>query len=257
MGYVLEAIGLEKKYGGVTVLDNVSMKVERGKAKVIMGPNGAGKTTLLKCLNLLVKPDRGKVLLDGVDVTSPDVDVYKVRRRMGYVPQDAGLFSHMTVLDNVMLGPLKVKKMSRAEALRVAAWALDSVGIDRSMWKRYPAQLSGGQRQRVAIARALAMEPEVILYDEPTANLDPVAAAEVAEIVISLARAGVTSLIVTHDIGLAMAVGGEVLLLNRRVVYEGPLARLLNRDAGESIADPDVTRFLAALSSSYRKQCWS
>lgn len=255
MDYVLEAVGLEKRYGGVTVLENVSMRVGRGKAKVIMGPNGAGKTTLLKTLNLLVRPDRGRILLDGVDVTSPGTDVYMVRRRIGYVPQEAGLFSHMTALDNVMLGPLKVKRMPRAEALRVAAWALDLVGVDRGLWKLYPAQLSGGQRQRVAIARALAMEPEVILYDEPTANLDPVAAAEVAEIVVSLARRGVTSVIVTHDVDLALAAGGDVLLLNRRVVYDGPLTVLLDGGVNGVAADPGVARFLAAISSGSRGWC--
>ncbi len=249
MGYILEAVNLKKRFGNVIALDGVSLALARGETKVVMGPNGAGKSTLLRCLNLLVRPDEGKVLFDGIDLTALGTDVYRVRRRIGFVPQDAGLFSHMTVLDNVLIGPLKVKKMPREEAFRVAVRALERVGIDRDLWKRYPAQLSGGQRQRVAIARALAMEPEVMLYDEPTSNLDPVAAAEVAEIIISLSRSGVTSLVVTHDIGLAMAVASEVILLNRRVVYRGSISKLLDGEILEAISDPEVRKFVKALTS--------
>ncbi len=255
MGYILEAVNLRKRFGNVIALDSVSIALARGETKVIMGPNGAGKSTLLRCLNLLIRPDEGKVFFEGTEITAPGVDIYGIRRRIGFVPQDAGLFSHMTVLDNVLIGPLKVKKLSKAEALRVATWALERVGIDRKLWRRYPAQLSGGQRQRVAIARALAMEPEVMLYDEPTSNLDPVAATEVAEIIVSLAKSGVTSLVVTHDIGLALAVANEVVLLNRRVVYRGSITELLNGDTHRAIEDPEVRKFIRALTSNYYMRC--
>jgi len=225
---VLRVENLRKKYGERVVLDGVSLEVERGATKVILGPSGVGKSTLLKCINLLTAPDSGRIWLEGVELTSPDVDINKMRQKIGFVFQDFNLFHHLTVLKNVMIGPLKVKKLPEDEAYKVAAAALKRVHINEELWNKYPAQISGGEKQRVAIARALAMGPSIILYDEPTSALDPSLVGEVLQVIKELSKAGMTSLIVTHEIHFALEVANELMFMhNGRIVEQGPPEELI------------------------------
>ncbi|MEM4477896.1 MAG: amino acid ABC transporter ATP-binding protein [Candidatus Korarchaeum sp.] len=214
---------LRKSYNGVQVLKGVYLELEEGETKVLMGPSGAGKSTLLKCINLLVRPDDGRIFVGNEEVTSPGVDVVKVRQKIGFVFQEFNLFNHLTVLKNVTIGLTKVKRMGEREALQRAKNVLRSVRIDEELWDRYPAQLSGGQKQRVAIARALAMDPLIMLYDEPTSALDPQLSTEVLEVMKELSRKGVTSLVVTHELSFALEVANSLAVMNGgRVVEEGP-----------------------------------
>ncbi|MEM3740067.1 MAG: amino acid ABC transporter ATP-binding protein [Candidatus Korarchaeum sp.] len=214
---------LRKSYNGVQVLKGVYLELEEGETKVLMGPSGAGKSTLLKCINLLVRPDDGRIFVGDEEVTSPGVDVVKVRQKIGFVFQEFNLFNHLTVLKNVTIGLTKVKRMGEREALQRAKDVLRSVRIDEELWDRYPAQLSGGQKQRVAIARALAMDPLIMLYDEPTSALDPQLSTEVLEVMKELSRKGVTSLVVTHELNFALEVANSLAVMNGgRVVEEGP-----------------------------------
>ena len=246
MEVALEADGLVKRFGSFKALDSASISLHWGEVKVLAGPNGSGKTTLLKCLNLLLRPDAGSVYLEGLEVTAPGVDAKLVRQRVALVFQEGYLFSHMTAFENVLFGPLKVRRLPRREAEKLAAGALEAVGLGRSFWGLYPAQLSGGQRQRVAIARALAMEPVVILYDEPTSNLDPIGAEEVAATIVELARSGVTSLVVTHDAALIADLGAEVCLMSRgRIALRGRLEELPGMAA--ALNDGELSSFARAL----------
>ncbi|MEM4581026.1 MAG: amino acid ABC transporter ATP-binding protein [Candidatus Korarchaeum sp.] len=214
---------LRKSYNGVQVLKGVYLELKEGETKVLMGPSGAGKSTLLKCINLLVRPDDGRIFVGNEEVTSPGVDVVKVRQKIGFVFQEFNLFNHLTVLKNVTIGLTKVKRMGEREALQRAKDVLRSVRIDEELWDRYPAQLSGGQKQRVAIARALAMDPLIMLYDEPTSALDPQLSTEVLEVMKELSRKGVTSLVVTHELSFALEVANSLAVMNGgRVVEEGP-----------------------------------
>jgi len=211
---------LWKFIDGKPVLKGITFDVSRGETKVILGPSGAGKSTLLRCINLLIMPDRGRIIFDGEDVLKRR-DVHNVRSKMGFVFQHFNLFSHMTALENVMLGLVKVKKMPKHEAEKKAKEALMAVGITEELWNRYPAQLSGGQQQRVAIARALAMEPKLILFDEPTSALDPELIWEVLNVMERLAKAKMTMIVVTHEIGFAMRVASEVMFLDDGMILEG------------------------------------
>jgi len=225
---VLRVENLRKKYGERVVLDGVSLEVKRGETKVILGPSGVGKSTLLKCINLLTTPDSGRVWLEGVELTSPDVDINKMRQKIGFVFQEFNLFHHLTVLKNVMIGLLKVKKLPEDEAYKVAAAALKRVHINEELWNKYPAQISGGEKQRVAIARALAMGPSIILYDEPTSALDPSLVGEVLQVIKELSKAGMTSLIVTHEIHFALEVANELMFMyNGKIVEQGPPEELI------------------------------
>jgi len=221
MGVILEVRDLWKSLGGYYVLKGVWLKLERGETKVVIGPNGSGKTTLLKCIAGLVKPERGSIIFDGIDITKLDSEELRaVRTRIGFVFQEPVLFPHMTVLDNVLIGLVKGKRVPKNEALKRAAEVLELVGVERSLWGRKPAQLSGGQKQRVAIARALALDPELMVYDEPTTYLDPPAAAEVMNIIERLSRSGVTSIVVTHSLGFALRVASEIIVLDSGRVVE-------------------------------------
>ncbi len=223
MSEVLRVENLWKSFGKQVVLKGVSFSVKEGETKVIIGPSGTGKSTLLRCINLLVKPDKGKIFLDGEEITRPGIDESKIRTKIGFVFQQFNLFLHLNALENVMIGLIKVKKMPREKARKIAEEALLSVGIDESLWKKYPAQLSGGQQQRVAIARAIAMNPRIILFDEPTSALDPELIGEVLKVMEDLARKGTTMLVVTHEITFAMKVGDEILFMDGgKIVERGP-----------------------------------
>jgi polar amino acid transport system ATP-binding protein len=210
---------LWKFIDGKPVLRGVTFDVNEGETKVILGPSGAGKSTLLRCINLLIMPDRGKIVFDGEDVLRKR-DIHSIRSKIGFAFQHFNLFSHMTALENVTLGMIKVKKLSKHEAEKKAKEALIAVGITEELWNKYPAQLSGGQQQRVAIARALAMEPKLILFDEPTSALDPELIWEVLNVMEKLAKAKMTMIVVTHEIGFAMRVANEVLFLDNGVILE-------------------------------------
>jgi polar amino acid transport system ATP-binding protein len=231
---MLKVEDLYKSYGNVKALNGITFSLEKGKTKVIAGPSGAGKSTLLKCINLLIKPDGGRIFLEGEEITSPNTNVSKVRQRIGFVFQEFNLFKHLTVLGNVMVGLTKVKKMPKEEALRRAKEALEMVHIGEDLWNRYPSQISGGEKQRVAIARGLAMDPVLMLYDEPTSALDPNLAAEVLQVIKELSRAGMTSLIVTHEMSFALEVADEMLFMfDGRIVHSASPIELLSNPKHE------------------------
>ncbi len=220
---VLRVENIHKRYKDQEVLKGVTFEVRRGETKVIAGPSGAGKSTLLRCINLLTKPDKGRVWLEGVELTDPETNINKMRQKIGFVFQEFNLFHHLTALENVMIGLTKVKKLPKDVARKKAEEALLTVHITEDLWHKYPAQLSGGQKQRVAIARALAMDPVIILYDEPTSALDPQLVGEVLRVMEELARKGVTGLVVTHEIGFALEVADEILFMyGGRILERGP-----------------------------------
>jgi len=219
---VLKIVNLKKKFGENEVIRGVNLTINRGETKVVIGPSGAGKSTMLRCINRLVEPDGGKIYFKGVDITSKDVDIKKIRSKIGFVFQHFNLFKHLTALDNVKIGLKVVKKMDDKEATERAYEALRAVKLEEHAHK-FPAQMSGGQQQRVAIARALAMDPEIILFDEPTSALDPQLVGEVLDVMKNLAKKHVTMLVVTHEIGFALSVADEVLFFYNGVIWEkGP-----------------------------------
>ena len=210
---------LHKSFGGVTVLDGISTQVERGDVVCIIGPSGSGKSTFLRCLNRLETPDSGQILLDGVDLTDPRTDLDRQRMKMGMVFQQFNLFPPMTVLKNLTMAPMLLKKESQQTAEQRAMTLLDRVGLaDRA--GEYPARLSGGQKQRIAIVRALCMEPEVLLFDEPTSALDPEMVGEVLDVMKELAQSGMTMVVVTHEMGFAREVASRVLFMDQGVIME-------------------------------------
>ena len=223
---ILKVEDLHKRYGHEEVLKGISFEVRRGETKVIIGPSGTGKSTLLRCINRLTPPDKGRIWLDGVEVTHPGTNINKIRAQIGFVFQDFNLFTHLTALDNVRLGLLKVKRLDRGKATEIALRELERVGLaDKA--KAYPAELSGGQQQRVSIARALAMDPKVILFDEPTSALDPELIGEVLEVMIDLAKSGMTMVVVSHEMGFARSVADEIIFMEKGVIVEqGPPEQL-------------------------------
>ena len=216
---MLSVDSLSKSFGDTQVLKNISLDIPDGETTVILGPSGSGKSTLLRCLNLLETPTSGSIIFDGVDITGKKVDLPLHRQKMGMVFQHFNLFPNKTVLDNLTMAPIKIKKVPKSEAEQKAMALLQRVGLaDRA--NDYPAQLSGGQKQRVAIVRALAMEPEVMLFDEPTSALDPEMVGEVLEVMQELAQSGMTMVVVTHEMGFAREVGSRVLFMDGGHILE-------------------------------------
>ena len=216
---LLEVQNLSLAFGGKTVLRDLSFTLDRGEVKVVMGPSGSGKSSLLRCLNLLQKPTGGKVFLNGQEITAPGTDVCAVRRQIGFVFQQFGLFKHLDALHNVALAPVKLLHLSRKQALERAERELARVDMQDHGCK-YPAQLSGGQQQRVAIARSLCMRPRIMLFDEPTSALDPEMIKEVLDTMIELAEDGMTMLCVTHEMGFAQAVAHRVIFMDQGQIVE-------------------------------------
>lgn len=220
MSALIQIEKLRKSYGVVEVLHDIDLEVQSGEVVVVVGPSGSGKSTLIRCINLLEEYQGGTIRVDGNKVQR-GADLSKVRAEVGMVFQSFNLFPHLTAMNNVALGPLRVRGAHRAEADRLALELLEKVGLAAHAHK-YPAQLSGGQQQRVAIARALAMQPKVLLFDEPTSALDPEMVGEVLEVMQSLAKTGVTMVIVTHEMGFARRVANRVVFMEAgRVVEQG------------------------------------
>ncbi len=213
--HLIEVQGLVKKFGPeITALDHVNLTIDKGQVVVIVGPSGSGKSTLLRSLNLLEVPTEGSVIFEGVDITDKKINLDQHRQKMGMVFQHFNLFPHKTVLENMTLAPIKVKKMDLAQAESMAMDLLRKVNLeDRA--QAYPAQLSGGQKQRIAIVRALCMQPDVMLFDEPTSALDPEMVGEVLEVMKDLAAQGMTMVVVTHEMGFAREVGTRVLFMDQ------------------------------------------
>ncbi|MFI7443768.1 amino acid ABC transporter ATP-binding protein [Nonomuraea indica] len=229
----IEIKDLHKHFGKNEVLRGIDCTVEAGQVVCVIGPSGSGKSTLLRCVNLLEQPTRGKVLVEGIEVTDPDVDIDAVRRRIGMVFQQFNLFPHMTALQNVMVAQRRVLKRGRTEAEKVARENLERVGVGDKA-NSFPAQLSGGQQQRVAIARALAMNPDLMLFDEPTSALDPELVGDVLAVMRKLAEEGMTMLVVTHEMGFAREVADRVVFMDGGVVVEdGPPAQVIGEPRHE------------------------
>ena len=210
---------LYKSFGNLKVLREITTEIHKGEVIAIIGPSGCGKSTFLRCLNLLEIPTSGKIYIDGVDITLPKADIMKIRQKVGMVFQHFHLFPHMTVLQNVMYAPVKVKQVAKDEARLKGLELLEKVGLSDKA-EVYPSKLSGGQKQRVAIARCLAMEPEVLLMDEPTSALDPEMVKEVLDVMKALTRTGITMAIVTHEMGFAREVAHRILFLDGGKVAE-------------------------------------
>ncbi|RPK84517.1 Glutamine transport ATP-binding protein GlnQ [Streptomyces sp. ADI97-07] len=218
-GPAIDVRGLRKSFGTLEVLAGIDFSVARGEVVCVIGPSGSGKSTLLRCVNLLEEPTSGTVTVAGTEVTDPDVDIDKVRRRIGMVFQSFNLFPHLTVLENLTLPQRRVLGRDRAEAAGIARERLARVGLTDKE-SAYPAQLSGGQQQRVAIARALAMDPELMLFDEPTSALDPELVGDVLAVMRSLADDGMTMLVVTHEMSFAREVADRVVFMDGGVIVE-------------------------------------
>ena len=210
---------LHKSFGDVHVLTGIDEHIYPGEVVVIIGPSGSGKSTFLRCLNLLEQPTDGEIYVDNELITSPKTDVNKVRQKMGMVFQQFNLFPHLTIMENITLAPVKLKKMTKEEAGKKGQELLERVGLAEKA-NNYPAQLSGGQKQRVAIARALAMQPEIMLFDEPTSALDPEMVGEVLDVMKELAKSGMTMVVVTHEMGFAREVGTRLLFMDQGVIME-------------------------------------
>jgi len=218
MAAIISMKNVRKRFGAFEALRGIDLEVAEGEVVCIIGPSGSGKSTLIRCINLLESYDGGEITVDGIAVR-PGKSLQAVRREVGMVFQSFNLFPHLTVLRNVMLAPMRVRGLSASEAETRARDLLKRVGIAEQA-EKHPAQLSGGQQQRVAIARALAMEPKVLLFDEPTSALDPEMVGEVLDVMRSLARTGVTMIVVTHEMGFARQVGDRVLFMDGGLIVE-------------------------------------
>lgn len=210
---------LKKNFGDLTVLKGIDVTIEKGECVVVIGPSGSGKSTFLRCLNRLEEPDGGEIDIEGTDLLSSHTDINEMRQRIGMVFQHFNLFPHKTILENVTLAPIKLKKMPQKEAEDAALELLRRVGIEDKA-SVYPSTLSGGQKQRVAIARSLAMNPQVMLFDEPTSALDPEMVGEVLDVMKNLAKEGMTMVVVTHEMGFAKEVANRVLFMADGVILE-------------------------------------
>ena len=237
-GKLIQVKNLVKTFNGkIHALDHVSLDINQGDVVVIVGPSGSGKSTFLRSLNLLEEPTSGEVIFEGVNIAGKRVNIDVHRQKMGMVFQHFNLFPHLTILQNMTLAPMKVKKIPQKEAEEKALALLDRVGL-RDRAEAYPIQLSGGQKQRVAIVRALCMEPEVMLFDEPTSALDPEMVGEVLEVMKSLAREGMTMVVVTHEMGFAREVATRVIFMDSgKIVEENPPEEFFQNPQSERLKD--------------------
>ena len=219
---IIEIDGLNKWYGDFHVLKDINMSVNKGEVVVVIGPSGSGKSTLIRCVNRLEEHQEGAITVDGTQLTDDVKKIDQIRRETGMVFQQFNLFPHLTVMENITLAPIRVRKWKKSKAEERAMYFLEKVKVPEQAQK-YPGQLSGGQQQRVAIARALTMEPKVMLFDEPTSALDPEVIGEVLEVMVNLAKEGMTMIVVTHEMGFAREVGNRVVFMDAgQVVEVGP-----------------------------------
>ena len=220
--------GLHKKFGTNHVLRGITNQIKKGEVVVVIGPSGSGKSTFLRCMNLLERPTAGEIILEGQNITDPHVDINKIRTKLGMVFQQFNLFPHKTAVENLMISPMLVKKVSKDEAYQKAVALLNRVGLPEKECA-YPSSLSGGQQQRIAIARALAMEPDVMLFDEPTSALDPEMVGEALAVMKQLVVEGMTMVIVSHEMGFAREVGDRILFMDEgQILEEGSPDQLFN-----------------------------
>jgi polar amino acid transport system ATP-binding protein len=234
---ILKVKNLYKSYGKIPVIKGINFEVKKGETKVIIGPSGTGKSTLLRCINQLDSSDKGQVWLEDIEITKPHVDINQIRASIGFVFQNFNLFTHLTALDNVRIGLMRVKEIEEKEATKIAVEELKQVGLGDKM-HHYPAQLSGGQQQRVSIARALAMNPKLILFDEPTSALDPELIGEVLEVMINLAKEGVTMIVVTHEMGFARSVANDIIFMDGGLILEeGSPEQIINNPKHKRTAE--------------------
>jgi general L-amino acid transport system ATP-binding protein len=217
--YIITITGMHKWYGDFHVLKDIDLKVKRGERIVICGPSGSGKSTLIRCINRLEEHQRGQIVVDGIELTNNLKNIEKIRAEVGMVFQHFNLFPHLSILENLTLGPIWVRKTPKREAEEAAMHYLEKVQIAEQA-RKYPGQLSGGQQQRVAIARSLCMAPKVMLFDEPTSALDPEMIKEVLDVMIDLAQEGMTMLVVTHEMGFAKSVAHRVLFMDYGQIVE-------------------------------------
>ncbi|CZR07635.1 amino acid ABC transporter ATP-binding protein [Trichococcus ilyis] len=228
---------LTKSYGDKQVLKGIDEQIKAGEVVVIIGPSGSGKSTFLRCMNLLEEPTSGKVIFEGQEINKKGVNIDSIRTKMGMVFQSFNLFPHLTVLDNIMIGPTQVKKMPKDKAEANARKLLARMGMSEKA-DVYPQSLSGGQKQRIAIARALAMEPDMMLFDEPTSALDPEMVGEVLQVMKDLALEGMTMVVVTHEMGFAKEVGDRILFMDEgQVMEQGTPDEIFNHPKNERTKD--------------------
>ncbi|NFS06403.1 amino acid ABC transporter ATP-binding protein [Clostridium botulinum] len=225
---MIEIKNLNKSFGKNHILKGINTHIDKGQVVVVIGPSGSGKSTFLRCLNLLECPEEGNIIFEDEDITSKKTNINKVREKMGMVFQQFNLFPHKTVLENITISPIKVKKLSEEKANEIAMKLLKKIGLE-DKGNFYPSQLSGGQKQRIAIARALAMEPDVMLFDEPTSALDPEMVGEVLNVMKDLALEGMTMVVVTHEMGFAKEVGDRVMFMDEgKILEEGTPEDIFN-----------------------------
>ncbi len=226
---IIEMNAVSKWYGKFQVLDNVSLNVAKGERVVICGPSGSGKSTLIRCINRLEEHQQGQILVNGIEMNDNVRNINRIRLSIGMLFQQFNLFPHLSVLDNLTIGPRLVRKMSQKQATELAMHYLEKVHIGNQAYK-FPLQLSGGQQQRVAIARALCMQPEIMLFDEPTSALDPEMIKEVLDVMLDLAEGGMTMIVVTHEMGFARTVADKVILMaDGRIVESAPPEQFFNQ----------------------------
>ena len=216
---IIEIIGMHKWYGEFHVLKDINLTISKGERIIVCGPSGSGKSTLIRCINRLERHQKGHIIVNGIELTNDLKNIEKIREEVGMVFQHFNLFPHLTILDNLTLGPLWVKKIPKKEAEETAMYYLEKVHIAEQALK-FPGQLSGGQQQRVAIARSLCMKPKVMLFDEPTSALDPEMIKEVLDVMIDLAREGMTMIVVSHEMGFAKSAAHRVLFMDFGQILE-------------------------------------
>ena len=234
---LIKVDNLEKDFGGLHVLKGISTDIKKGEVVAIIGPSGSGKSTFLRCLNRLEESTGGTIEFEGVDITSPKVNINLHRQRMGMVFQHFNLFNNLSIIDNIAYAPMKLKKIKKSDAYAQATELLKTVGLEDKA-DAYPSQLSGGQKQRIAIVRALAMEPDVLLFDEPTSALDPEMVGEVLEVMRRLAKDGMTMVVVTHEMGFAKEVASKVLFMDDgKIVEEGTPSEIFGNTKSERLKD--------------------
>ncbi len=221
---IIEIIDMHKWFGDFHVLRDINLTVHKGERIIICGPSGSGKSTLIRCINRLEEHQRGQIIVDGIELTNDLKNIEKIREEVGMVFQHFNLFPHLTILENLSLGPIWVRKVPKAEAEETAMYFLEKVHIGDQALK-YPGQLSGGQQQRVAIARSLCMKPKVMLFDEPTSALDPEMIKEVLDVMIDLAKEGMTMIVVSHEMGFAKSVAHRVLFMDEGEILEENIPR--------------------------------